>query len=247
MKKTISLLLAAALAIAAFGLAGCRKKPQPAAEDTTAEPVSETVSGETEAGGTTAPEQTATGDASEPSETQNGAQTTAAQGADPAQETTAAGQSAPSPQGEYVSRNTMDGSSLIVKTDAKGVLKPGDAFTVSVRIADAALFASLSMYLEFDPAKLTVEDTESGDAGLMDAFRTRDGRLSYAGLVMETVNLTDSELFSVVFRVNDGAPAGTVSVAAVAEQYMIGTDASGARTKDLTAGYAVTEVPVLIG
>ncbi len=257
-KRILCIALAAVLLCSLAAFEACGKKGGPSAENTTADTSADTTQGQ-EASVPAEPETEivpVTDDAGETVTEDGGAAVTEIRTL-PAQTTPAdekqepqptADAPAPGDAGTVSASRAKDGAAVSVTTDKAGPLKAGDSLTLTVRLSDAKLLACFTAHVNYDPACLKVKEAyETHESELSGMMKEGDARVTYGGFVMKTTNVEDAAIFTVEFEVAKD-PAGATSTVITTEigQYLVGTDASGAQTSDLTGQFEAIENTVAL-
>lgn len=116
--------------------------------------------------------------------------------------------------------------------------KPGEKFTVTVKVENGEMFCNMDLYLKFDPK--VIEYVEFNDPRIADLHydinNSEKGTLYYAAFVLTTQNITTDNFAAFTFKVLDSAEKGADCGIECTQEcmYQIGLDERGDKIKNVT-------------
>ncbi len=159
---------------------------------------------------------------------------------------------AANPAGSAAQQGTEQNSTdpgIRIACDRKKGLKVGDTVNVTVGIRNAKWLADVTINLYYDKNYLGIQKVKNHNVtDLMAENKDQGDYLMYAGYTMRTVDIADSDLFTVTFVVKK-QPSGESKITyatANVFQWDVGSDAEGNNTASIAGTVPPVEVALHI-
>ena len=134
----------------------------------------------------------------------------------------------------------------------KTEVKAGDTFTLTYHLKNCKYVACASFTVEAGE-NVSVTDYKSNrysneDGDNFDIYsNSTDEGVLFGGMITTTIDFLDDDLFTVTYRVESGAKKGEkLTFRVVPTTFLVGTDSTGAQTKDISSSLARTTISVTV-
>ena len=142
-----------------------------------------------------------------------------------------------------------DAPAIKISSNKKKGLKVGDTVNVTVGIQNAKWLADITINLYYDANYISIQKVKTASiSDLMAENKDQGAYLMYAGYTMRTVDIDDSDLFTVTFVVNKQPSGDSKITYATANvfQWDVGNDEEGNTTHSIVGTVPPVEVALHI-
>ncbi len=110
----------------------------------------------------------------------------------------------------------------------------GEEVTITVKLCNAGLLASVDLIAEYDSNALKIEHTAGSTIPeVVDMLKIDEGTITYGGFVMKSASVADETMFVLTVTPLTGA-AGTQTIQLKPVNFLVAKDETGNETDDMT-------------
>lgn len=127
----------------------------------------------------------------------------------------------------------------VVSNDTPAI---GEEVVIDVRLANAPMFCSIDLAVEYNANALTVQHVGNCKIpNIVDNINIDNGKVVYSGLVMRSENVTDETLFKITVTAKDAA-TGLQTLKVNGLSLLLALDADGNATIDRSKDLVTTDI-----
>ncbi|MBQ6864440.1 MAG: hypothetical protein IJO14_09420 [Clostridia bacterium] len=126
-------------------------------------------------------------------------------------------------------------------------VKPGETVSVSVKIKNIENLAAIDMKLFYESNAATAELADGSTIeGFVDQTRFEAGTITYAGFVMDMVDVIEDTLYTFDLTINDDYAGDAIDLIIKTQSVSVADSNEGNTTNDITETVKITNASITI-